>query len=66
LIPLLLFSLFLYQYILVASSLQATYFLQKIKEYQQFSSQSNSPNIPHGVQMDGSGVQLNDQELVTP
>jgi len=51
---------------LVASSLQATYFLQKIKEYQQFSSQSNSPNIPHGVQMDGSGVQLNDQELVTP
>ncbi|KEH18294.1 hypothetical protein MTR_8g015740 [Medicago truncatula] len=33
--------------------------------YQQFSSQSNSPNMPLGIQMGSSGVQLNDQELET-
>jgi len=32
-------------------------------QYQQFLSQSNSPSMPHVVQMDSSGVQLNDQEL---
>lgn len=34
-------------------------------QYQQFSTQSNNPNMPYGVQLDSSGVQLNDQELAT-
>jgi len=34
--------------------------------YQHFSSQSNSSNMSHGVQMGSSGVQLNNQELETP
>jgi len=35
--------------------------------HQQISSPSNSsPNMPLGIQMGSSGVQLNDQELETP
>jgi hypothetical protein len=34
--------------------------------YQHFSSQSTSPTMSHGVQMDNSHVQLNDQEHETP
>jgi hypothetical protein len=34
--------------------------------YQHFSSQSTSPTMSHGVQMNTSQVQLNDQELETP